>query len=150
MRIDELARLFPQARFIYIHRHPEKVVPSAVNMWSILGRQNALRRGYIKPTIEDIVELYDSMERRLVEDLERLLPERWTTVRFEDLERSPTAVVADLCRRIELSFDEIARRRVHVFLESVKGYRKNTYRLSPSERATIRSGLREHYERLEY
>ncbi len=49
LRMKLLSEIFPNAKFIHIHRHPYKVVPSTINMWNIVARQNRLKGKWIEP-----------------------------------------------------------------------------------------------------
>lgn len=150
LRVPLLAEVFPEATFLHIHRHPERVVPSAIRMWTLFGRQNALRAGFRPPRVEDIIEIYDRIETRLEDDLGRLDRARWASVRFEELEAAPIETVARVTESLAIGFDLRARRALERYVEALGDFRKNNHRLAPADRALIRRRLRRHYERLGY
>ena len=54
-----------------------------------------------------------------------------TTVRFEDVEADPLAVVEQLYADLRLRLSDEARQRMVAYLDSIQSYRKNQYRPLP-------------------
>ncbi len=130
-RIRVLLRLFPEAKFIHIHRDPYRVFLSTLHLHRTVLPRSQLQR--IDPQgIEDNVLLfYERLMKRYLED-RHLIPEgNLVEVRFEDLERAPLAELRRIYEELGLPGFSAAEPALRAFLRSVSGYRKNTYRLDP-------------------
>ncbi len=124
-RIRLLLGLFPDARFVHIHRHPHDVFRSTRHM--IRAVQPIFRLQECPPPDGDdpILDLYDEMHDAYFEQ-RALIPEgRLCDVGFEDLERDPSAVIGSIYQSLGLAgFDDL-RPRMEAYLGSIAGYRKN-------------------------
>jgi len=147
LRIPTLARLFPKAVFIHTYRDPRAVIPSTVHMWTIVGRQNALRREWAPPPLEQVVDVFDRVLTKVRADLAALPPERSLEVCFEELEREPLRVVRGVYERIGMPLTGQAEARLREFLAGVADYRKNSYALTAEQEQLIRERLGGHMRR---
>lgn len=92
--VPRIAQLFPDARFVHIHRDPRDVVASILEMeWrssdSVAALARECRRTY----------------RRQARFARELGPERHLTVRYEDLVAEPEAVLERVCAFLGESFE---------------------------------------------
>lgn len=83
--VEELAALFPHARFIHIHRDPRDVVASLMKVPWVKGSHLTLARGWAK-----IMRDHSRLVRAMPAD-------RYTTVRYETLVERPEDEAARLC-----------------------------------------------------
>lgn len=141
VRVSLLETLFPQARYIHIRRDPLAVIPSTQRMWAILGRSMTLGSWFGPPRLEEIIDVYKSMLAKLETDMAALPAGRCSEVRFEELEADPLRSLRTLYASLDLSFDPGHETRVRVFLDSLRGYRKNSYALDPGMESLIRDRL---------
>jgi len=141
VRISLLETLFPEARYIHIRRDPFAVIPSTQRMWALLGRSLTLGSWWGPPRLEEIVEVYQRMLARLEPELAALPAGRRSEVRFEDLEANPVQTLRTLYASLDLVFDQEHELRVRVFLDKLRGYRKNSYALNPAVKSLIRERL---------
>ena len=139
MRVPYLYRLFPQARFVYIHRDGRDNVsslmdgwlhdshfalskvlgplPCAVNIdggtfkdWSFLLPPGW--RDYNDAPLEEVCAHQWVMANRLALDASREIPaEQWIRLRYEDIFDRPVEMFREVFDRLELPFDEAVRRR---------------------------------------
>ena len=72
LRISLLQKIFPEAKFIHIYRNPNNVIPSAINMWNIVGNQNSLKGNFIPPTVKSLTDLYKIIITSVREQLNKL------------------------------------------------------------------------------
>ncbi|NOX85011.1 MAG: sulfotransferase [Chlorobi bacterium] len=151
MRIPLLREIYPEARFIHIHRHPYKVVPSTINMWNIVGRQNRLKKRGKAPEVAEVAEMMNKMLNKIRADFNDLEPGAKYEVRFEEFEKDPVAGLKKIYSHFELEYTDNLDEKVKAFLNDVKGYRKNKFNLTDAEKEIIRDTLKEqfiyyHYE----
>lgn len=93
---EQIAECWPDARFIFLLRHPASSVASLQTAWSKEWRP------------EDSGSLQESMSRALrymnrLEEARRALS--GTTVRYEDLTAEPETIVRQLCKFLGLHFE---------------------------------------------
>ena len=146
--LDRLARAWPQARFITIHRHPLRTLDAQVRAWRDLVRRP---NPYLRQIDRSYRALCDDPNRRLRLGLwlrsaagvggladhivsahrayleaPRRLSERTLAVRYEDLCRSPTEVLGRLSSflQVELTLpgERAAPRRLQVGAEARRAF----------------------------
>ncbi len=123
LRVPFLARVFPEARFIYLHRDPRQVLASMMEAWTS-GRFRTYprlpgwtglpwslllvpgwRRGIGHSLHTIVAHQWNTMTRLLLDDLERLPAERWTVARYDALVADPQAEVRRLCAAVGYEWD---------------------------------------------
>ena len=93
--IPEIAKIFPNAKFIFLFRNPIHVMSSIINTWNH-GRLKNLY--FFKRDLEvGPVALSEGYH---------LLKDRAYAVRYEELVVNPVLVIKDLCRYLEIGFDK--------------------------------------------
>ncbi len=141
MRIVGLKKLFPDACFIHIYRNPLDVVPSTMNMWDIIARQNCLKNGWRKPDVAEVSRLYRVMAEHIDVALKGMGKEASVRVKFEALENDPVGEVRRIYAHFGISWSAQFESAMAAFLERERDYRKNVFSLSDSEKETIRGEM---------
>lgn len=97
-RIPSLRKLFPQARFIWIGRHPGEILASNARMWSAMMSVYALwdcPSGTVERFLREAVRACNAvLERCLAE----MTPEHLLWVDFEALQTDPQRVLRQILR----------------------------------------------------
>ena len=93
--LPEIVRLFPDARYVFLVRHPLGMLASYIDV--MLGGQ--LERLSATPLRTDLLHGYRLLRRGV-----RYFGDDATLVRYEDLVHEPPATVRDLCRRLGLEY----------------------------------------------
>ncbi len=122
-----LQRLWPQAKFIHIHRNPVKVFLSMRNFYRSLLAAFALQDADGVDIDEVILSTYERMMSRLRAETEGLPPERFIELRFDELQADPLGVIERIHAQLGLPGFAAARPAFAAYLESVRDYRKNRY-----------------------
>ena len=95
-RIRLLLGLFPDARFVHIHRNPYDVFRSTRHMIRVVQPLYHLREGPLQDGDDRIISVYTEMYDAYFEE-RGLIPEgRLCDVAYEDLEREPVGVVGSI------------------------------------------------------
>jgi hypothetical protein len=139
-RIKLLLELFPDARFVHIHRHPYDVYVSAKRSVGRLVPYWALQR--VDPTGVDqrVFDFHTDVYAAFFEERELIPPDQFHELAFEDLERDPVAEVEKTYRALDLPDFRVVEPRVRQYVASLAGYRKNPpAELSPEERRRIQT-----------
>jgi hypothetical protein len=150
LRIDLLKEIFPNAFFIYIYRNPYVVIPSTRRMWSIVGKQNCLKKYRSEPSMEAITKVYKTCSDSIHAALQQLPENRYFNVKFEDLEKDPLQTLNILYKHMGTGLDSSHEQAVKSFLSENADFRKNRYTLTADEVSLIQKELKEELERTGY
>lgn len=150
LRIKELISIFPDARFIHITRHPFEVVPSAINMWSIVQRQNVMNSNKCIPTAEEVSAVMAMMMDRIEKDKSLIPLGNFGHIAFEDLDKDPVSAVKSLYASLNIDFTEEFRKKMEKYLLTIQDFEKNTFTLSEKEKEIISQILKDHMNQFGY
>jgi hypothetical protein len=142
-RIRLLLELFPNARFVHIHRNPYSVFQSAAHTNRTVRKYVTLQHvnaDVEQETIRQYVEVYEAF----FEDRGLIPGNHFHELRFEDLERDPVGQLRSVYEALALpSFGEIEP-VVRRYVSSLAGYKKNHYDEIPTE---TKSRIAHHWRR---
>jgi hypothetical protein len=124
LRIPFLARIFPDARFVYLYRDPREVLASMLEAWES-GRFRTypdlpgwtgvpwslvLIPGWRALTGKALPEVvaaqWDVTTRVLLDDLEAIPPGQRIAVRYDRFIADPDAQIRSLCSRLDIAWDQ--------------------------------------------
>jgi len=129
-RIPTLLDLFPNAKFIHIHRNPYEVYLSTLHMHRTVFPRSQLQVVDPERIEANVLHFHDALMHRFLED-RRLIPEgNLVEVRFDDLEMDPIEQLASIYDSLGLPGFAAAEPAFRSYLDSISGYRKNAYELS--------------------
>lgn len=131
-RIKVLLELFPQAKFINIYRNPYDVYLSMRNMYEKSICPLFLQEMSDAEVDEKIFTWYEKVMRKFMEEVNLIPQENYLSVRYEDLERAPYDYMKKIYQYFGLDFNS-ADEHIKHYLESVKNYEKNKFKLSPKQ-----------------
>ncbi|HSR40534.1 MAG TPA: sulfotransferase [Longimicrobiales bacterium] len=152
-RVAILRALYPDARFIHIHRNPFEVYQSSRRFWRTLLDELAWQDpGLVSDEEIDqvILDLYPRLMGRLLEDRAALPGNRIVEVRFAELLGRPLPVVERIYDRLDLGGFGDVEPRFSSYLAAVRSYEKRSYRFSPGAVERIGERWAPFLERWEY
>jgi hypothetical protein len=150
MRIKLLREIFPGVKFIHIHRHPYKVVPSTINMWNIVARQNRLNGKWKEPSVPEVSEVLKNMLFSIRKNLAELPAGAYSEINFETLEQNPVEALKRIYNETGLEFTGEFETRVNEYLAGLKDYRKNVLTLKDEDKDLIREIMADHFKHYHY
>lgn len=124
LRIEFLDRVFPDARWIYLSRPPRAEISSMIDAWRSGGFATypdlpgwegipwslLLIPGWrelIGKSVQEICAAqWEYTTNKILDDLDRVAPGRWTVANYHRLVADPTSEVARLCRFAQLPWDD--------------------------------------------
>ena len=150
-RIKLLLDMFPDAKFIHIHRHPYTVFQSIVHTYKTGLPFGRLQRtddfDWTARAIRQYKELYDAF----FEELGLIAAGHFHERNFEALEKDPVGEIRKLYEALGLPEFGKVEPILRAYVGSVSGYRKNTFpELAPDVRQQIASEWRRGFEEWGY
>ncbi|MFP4144642.1 MAG: sulfotransferase family protein [Phycisphaeraceae bacterium] len=130
-RVAQLRRLFPEAKFIHIHRDPYRVFLSMRNFYERLASQLGLQKADLSNVDELILRTYERMMQKLLQDTQDLPADRFVELRYDELDDDPLAAVGRVYGELGIDGWADDRPRFESYLASVASYRKNRYEVAP-------------------
>ena len=126
-RLAMLHGMFPNAKFIHIHRNPHEIFESMRNFYAKLLRELALQPYAHIDIDRHILATFARMMDRLLAEAPSLPAGSFVELGYRDLVDDPLGALARIYRRLGLAGFETARPRFEAYLESVHDYRTNRY-----------------------
>lgn len=151
-RVKQFAQWFPQARFVHLSRHPNKLVPSTMRLWETL---DAIQ-GFQVPKYDQIwlrnyvFECKDLMYQAYFAQRDSLPSNQLAEIRFEDLVASPVKVMAQVYDQLELDGFERQIPKIEEYFRSRKKHRMRTGGVDPEFADDIDHHWREYIEAFGY
>lgn len=131
-RIRLLLELFPDTRFVHIHRDPYVVFRSTAHIIRAVQPLFRLQEAPPDASADRIISVYNAMHDAFFEEKGLIPPGRFAEVGFEALERDPVGVVRSIYESLALPGFEAVRPALEGYLASIAGYRKNRHEDLPA------------------
>jgi hypothetical protein len=150
-RIRLLLEMFPDARFVHIHRDPYRVFQSQRHFFDTAIWYTYLQKPDTETIDDGILERYRMMYDSFFEDL-RLIPrDRYHEVRFADLERDPIDVMRNIYEGLSLPGFDAVQPALESYVASLAGYRKNPFAvLDSASRKLVAARWKRNFDRWDY
>jgi len=127
-RVKLFLKLFPKARFVYMHRDPYEVLQSASHMADTYYWYCYLHKPTQSQVEEFIYKQYELLYDRYVEDRDHHLSDRnLFELGFSDLNRDPEQALCAIYRKFNLGDEAEMRDKVKRYMESLADFRKNDH-----------------------
>lgn len=150
-RVRLLLQLFPDARFVHIHRHPYDVFQSFRHYYDTAMWFTYLQRPDLDAIDTNILQRYTALHDALFDDLALVPAGQFHEVRYEDLEREPVVVLRSTYDALGLGDFARAEPAVRAYLDTLQGYEKNRFApLEPRWKARVAAEWRRSFERWGY
>jgi Sulfotransferase family len=129
--LEALCEVYPDARFVFVHRDPMKVLPSVARLTEIL-RQPFTRKIDRLQIGRQVSSRWELGSKLLIEaaDWLKSSPERIVHIRYKDLVRDPYAIVTDLYRHFGMTLSGQGEQGLKRSIAERPdgGYGRNSYR----------------------
>jgi hypothetical protein len=126
-RIRTILEIFPDARFVHIHRDPYTVFQSQRHFFDTAGWFTYLQAPILAAIDEGILQRHETMYDAYFEDLALIPPGQFAELRFADLETDPVTQVAAIYEKLGLRDFDTFRPKLERFVASLSGYQKNRF-----------------------
>jgi hypothetical protein len=127
-RIRLLLEMFPEAKFVHIHRHPCEVFRSSMRMMEVMQSMWALQRDNGVDWEMRVIRQYREMYDVFFEERGLIPAGQFHEVRFADLEADPVGTVQGIYEGLSLPEFAEVEPALRGYVTSLAGYRKNEFR----------------------
>ncbi|HEY2827113.1 MAG TPA: sulfotransferase [Pirellulales bacterium] len=149
-RIEELAKLFPGAKFVHIVRDPYTVFPSTRRLWVSLDWAQGLQHPHYKNLDEYVLSSFERMYRGFNRQRPSIPDAQFCELKYEDLVRDPVGQVQRIYEELNLGDFDSVRPSIEAHVGTQKDYKTNTHELEPELRDEIRRRWSDYFERYGY
>ena len=137
-RVKEILELFPNARFIFIHREPFTVYASTIRLYSKILPQQALQSVSAEAVRDFVLSSYAPMRMKYEDDQALMTTGHLVKLREEDFScRELEQLEADY-RQLGIEGFALARPFMEAEINATSGYETNTYTLSQEDVAAVK------------
>jgi omega-hydroxy-beta-dihydromenaquinone-9 sulfotransferase len=151
-RLRLLAKLFPDARWIYLARNPVDAFPSTVKLWRALYSTQGLHNPpYLDSWLDDyVLDMFQRLTERYEADRHLLPKDRLVELRYEDLVKDPLATMRDLYAGLDIGDFAAAEAPIQACLDARSEHRISEYQLPPDLKRRIVERLKPYIDRFGY
>jgi hypothetical protein len=132
-RIRLLLELFPEARFVHIHRDPYVVFQSSQHTYRTVIELHRVQSYRTDELDEWILGQYRIMYDAFFEERGLIPAGRYHEMGFEELEADPIGQLQGMYERLKLPAFEEVEPAIKKYVGSIAGYQKNAFCELPSE-----------------
>lgn len=129
-RIKVLLEMFPNARFIHIHRNPVEVYLSTNNFFDKMLPHLQLQTIEASALDDHIFELYKNLMTDYLEQRQLIPKGHLVELPFETLETDPVTCIKNIYEELNLSGHDLGQPYFEAYLNKMKSYQKNKHHIS--------------------
>lgn len=126
-RISFLLDLYPNAKFIFIHRNPYDTFYSSKKLWHTLLDNLALQKITEQQMEEEIIRVYKKLMNRYLIQREMIPGNQLIEIRFDNFVRNPRRELSKVYDSLNLSGYKTAKVKFREFLESKAKGKSSSY-----------------------
>lgn len=137
-RIRTILEMFPDARFVHIHRDPYRVFQSQRHFFDTAGWYTYLQKPDLNVIDEGILQRHEVMYDAYFTDLPLIAKDRIHEIRFDALEADPVGEIAKVYDQLSLEGFAPFETKLRGYVDSLKGYQKNKFTsLDPDTKSMV-------------
>jgi hypothetical protein len=126
-RIRLLLEMFPEARFIHIHRDPYAVFQSSRRTFRLMLDWNGLQRPELDGLDNWVLRQYREMYDVFFDEKTLIPKHRFHEIRFSDLEKDPVGQLRSAYEMLALPDFRTVESELRKYVASLASYRKNVF-----------------------
>ncbi|MEX0741906.1 MAG: sulfotransferase, partial [Phycisphaeraceae bacterium] len=150
-RIRLLLELFPEARFVHVHRDPYTVFQSSRHYLETAGWQANLQAQDPATFDDAILHRYDVLHEAYLQQRDLIAPGRLHELSYARLDEDPLGSMQRLYAALDLDPFEHVESRMQEYLQSIAGYRRNEHpKLDEDQRRRIASAWGRYFDAFGY
>lgn len=152
LRIAEILKHFPNAKFVHIVRDPYKIIPSSVKSNSAMAATQSLQNRVPSPeaTMEITLQNFVGFHEAYNECKELIPKENLLTIHYEDLRENTRTTVSRIYSNLDLGDFSKVSKNFDKYVEGKKGYVNNHYNMPSETESLIYSFCKPFFDQYEY
>ena len=143
-------KVYPNAKFIHIHRNPYKIFFSMRNFYEKLLAEFPLQNADVENIDDHILATYSRMMENLERDTAGLPKGQFIGVAFADVQKNPLKELKKIYKALSLGDFAKDKQSYEKYLKEVKGYKKNVYDFAEDDMKKVEVHWRRFIKRGEY
>ncbi len=136
-RVELIKKLIPEAKFIFMTRHPVKIFYSMRNYFNKLLPVLSLQPYDHLNVDEIIMTTYSRLMERYLEDSKSLKHTDLVEIKYEELDKSPMENINKIYNKLSLRNFEADKPFFESYLSGIQSYNKNLYQEDQQERKLV-------------
>ncbi|GAB5442946.1 MAG: sulfotransferase [Fuerstiella sp.] len=148
--IPTLLEMYPNARFLYIHRNPYNIFRSTCHLRRRMIEENTLGRSVFDGTEEEVIQSYKYGFEKYEHDRQLIPAEHHHEICYEKLEQDPVGELRKAYEGMDLPGFEQLEAALAPEVESLKRYKKNEFVDDPFWVDRVYQELKPAFERFGY
>jgi omega-hydroxy-beta-dihydromenaquinone-9 sulfotransferase len=149
-RVPVLLEMFPNAKFVYIHRDPYAVYTSSLHLRKAMFIENGLHPPNFEGNEEDTFHVYEKAIE-VYEETKHLIPEgQLHEIRFADLEADPLGIMRQTYEALSLGGWNDLEPKIREQLPELQSYKKNKFSMSDEAKRHIYHRLKPVFDQYGY
>lgn len=126
-RVAILKELYPDAKFIFIHRNPYDVYQSNIHLYEKTIKSQFLQDFSDTEIKERVLYCYETTMKKYIEDKKLLDENQLIEISFEELSNKPIDTIEKIYKQLKLGDFSSAKANIETYLKTVKNYKKNKF-----------------------
>ena len=131
-RVRLLLEMFPDAKFVHIHRNPYETFSSTLHLRSKVDWENFFQKpeeNFLQQRWEQTATIGQKIWERIIEDRKLIPPENFVELNYHEFEGHELEYLRGIYEKFRLPEWERYEKIITPYLESLKGYKKNKLKI---------------------
>lgn len=126
-RIEVLKEIFPNAKFIFIHRNPYDVFRSNIHLYNKTIKTQFLQDFSDEKVTERVLYCYETTMQKYIDDQSKLKDNQIIEVSYKELSESPVNTLEKIYDQLHLGDFDNVKPDIQRYLKTVKNYKRNSF-----------------------
>jgi len=127
-RVNELIELFPNGKFVFIHRNPYEIYQSMQHHFKKVLSTQFLQDFSEAEIHEKILYTFETILQKYLNEKQLIPQNQLFEIAYKELEQQPMTTIQNLYRHLNLKNYDTAKTAIAEYLSSVKQYEKNNFK----------------------
>jgi hypothetical protein len=132
-RIKQLMKIFPNAKFIYISRHPLDIYSSCKRLWQMINKKYMLGKYSSTETNKNIIVTYSKLMDQYIRDKQLIPSASLVEISYENFIMHPIKTMEDIYLQLDLKKFEYCKEAMKEYSLSQKNYQPLNHSIDKNE-----------------
>ncbi len=126
-RIEVLRAMYPNAKFIHIHRNPYDVYNSNIHLYQKTIRTQFLQEFSDQEIEERVLFCYETSMKKFLKDWNEIPEENRVEISYKELSQNPVETIEKIYEKIQLGDYSAVKPEIENYLKEEGTYKKNKF-----------------------